>query len=75
MNHHTLEVSTEVLDHIAKSLMQSIHANTRRRRRLETSGQTNTRTWKECVEEADALDEGLAQVRAAQNNSWRQATT
>jgi hypothetical protein len=73
LDHHLI-VRTEVLDQMAKSLMQSEHANTRRRRRLVSSGQGDTRAGREAAEEGELLDEGLAIVRAAQNESWKESS-
>jgi hypothetical protein len=70
LDHHLI-VRTEVLDQMAKSLMQSETANTRRRRRLVSSGQGNTRAGKEAAEEGELLAEGLAIVRSAQSESWQ----
>lgn len=66
MAEHRLIVRTEVLDQIVKSLMQSVTATTKRRRRLDP----NTRAGREAAEEAELLTEGLSLATKAQSDSW-----
>jgi hypothetical protein len=63
---HNFTVTTEVLDQMVKSLMQSVTANTKRRRRLPPG----SRAEREATEEGDLLQQGLTQLQRAQAASW-----
>ena len=65
---HKLVLRTEVLDHIAKSVMQSITANTKRRRRLTP----NTKAEREAGVTDDLLREAREAIEEAQATSWTQ---
>lgn len=66
MADHTITLSTDALDQVAKSLMQSRTAITRRRRRIDP----NTKLGREVADEASHIDEALRIVEAAQEESW-----
>jgi hypothetical protein len=63
---HRLEVRTDVLDQIVKSLMQSVTANTQKRRRLNASSPPG----RQAREEGDLLNEALSAALQAQTESW-----
>jgi hypothetical protein len=62
----TITLRPEVLDQVVKSLMQSVTANSAKRRRLN-KGQT----YNDAAREGNLLNEGLAQMLAAQQGSFR----
>ena len=67
MNDHvTITFNTDVLDQVAKSVMLSITANTKRRRRLDPT----TRNGREAAEEYARLEEALHVLTQAQRDSW-----
>jgi hypothetical protein len=66
---HTLVVDTEVLDQISKSLMQSLNANIKKRRRMQEAGQTRTRTYADATHEGELLTTAQQDVIAAQSAS------
>ena len=66
MSMHHLEVRTEVLDAIIKSLMQTKTAVTKRRRRLDT----NTKTGRDAAREFELVEEALDLCEEAQSASW-----
>jgi hypothetical protein len=65
---HRLEVRTDVLDAIVKSLMQSVTANTNKRRRFDDKSPRA----RQAAEEGELLAEGLTAALRAQTESWSQ---
>jgi hypothetical protein len=66
MGQHQLIVSTDELDQIVKSLMQSVTANTQKRRRLK-EGTQQART---AAKDGDNLASSLQLAIKAQSESW-----
>jgi uncharacterized protein involved in exopolysaccharide biosynthesis len=62
----TVQLKPEVLDQVVKSLMQSVTANSSKRRRLNVKSQT----YRDAAREGDLLNEGLTQLLAAQQQSF-----
>jgi hypothetical protein len=63
-----LEVATDVLDAIVKSLGQSRQANIQKRRRFEN--QPESQRAKEAAREYELIQEGLAAAQRAQDESF-----
>lgn len=63
---HRLEVTTPVLDQIVKSLMQSVTANTNKRRRFKPGSPQ----YRQAAEEGELLNHGLSAALKAQTESW-----
>lgn len=62
----TLQLRPEVLDQVVKSVMQSVTANSSKRRRLNAKSQT----YRDAAREGDLLNEGLGALLSAQSQSY-----
>jgi hypothetical protein len=66
VDQHRLILNTDQLDQVVKSLMQSITANTKRRRRLDAT----SRTGREAATEGELIAQALHAAVQAQAQSW-----
>jgi hypothetical protein len=69
MAQHQLILNTDELDQVVKSLMQSITANTNKRRRLRDGSQQA----QQAAREGEHLHAALTMALDAQTGSWKES--
>ena len=67
----TLQLRPEVLDQVVKSVMQSVTANSAKRRRLNNH---NGQPFKDATREGALLSEGLTDMLDAQRTSFTEGS-